>query len=88
MIARSLSPSSSQLQVTVPIPVGSFLYPGASVSITITNVTVSSPAAVAGMAGTISAADGSVQITVADAVANIVVGFSEQSLVSNVNESE
>ncbi len=88
MIIRSLSAAASQVLVTLPVSEGSFLYPGAVITVTITNVTVSSPAAVAGMDADISATDGSVQITVADAVANIVVGFTEQSLISNINEGQ
>ena len=88
MITRSLPPLSSQLQVTIPIPGGSFLYPGANISIAISNVTVSSPAEVAGVSGTISTVDGAVQVTVSDAVANIIVGFTEQSLIASVSEGK
>ena len=86
MITRSLSAASSQLQVILTIPEGAFLHPGATISVTILNVTVTFPEASAGMEAAISATDGTVQITVADEVANIVVGFTSQSLISNVNE--
>lgn len=86
MIVRSLSATSSQLQVDLPVSDGSFLYPGASITITLSNVTVSSPAEVAGMAAAISATDGTVQVTIEEGVANIVVGFTSQSLVVNVDE--
>lgn len=85
-IMQSLPSSSAQLAVTLPIPTGSFLSPGAIITITITDVTVSSPAEVAGTAAAISATDGSVQVPVADEVANIAVGFTPQSLIASVNE--
>lgn len=86
MIARSLPASSSQLQVTLPIPQGTFLSPGSAITIAIINVTVVSPAQLAGMTGNISPSDGTVQVVVADEMANIVAGFTADSLVARVNE--
>lgn len=86
MITRSLPASVSQLQVTFPLSQGSFLYPGSVLTITISNVTVSSPATVAGMEADVSSVDGAVQVVVANEVANIVVGFTTQSLIANADE--
>lgn len=88
MITRSLPASVSQLQVTLPLPQGTFLYPGSLLTITISNVTVSSPAAVVGREADISSQDGTVQVVVADEAANIVIGFTTESLIANVNEGE
>lgn len=57
-------------------------------TVAVSNVTVSSPPAVAGMEADISSDDGTVQVIVADEVANIVAGFASQSLVANVDEGK
>jgi hypothetical protein len=82
----SLQASSTQLQVSLPIPTGAYLPPGPVITVAIRNATVSSPAEAAGLAAGISATDGSVQVIVPDEVANIAVGFTVQSLSPSVNE--
>ena len=88
VISRSLPASVAEFVITIPVVPGSYLYPGSVFTITISNVTVTSPAAVAGMDASISSADSVAQAVVLDAVANIAVGFSTQSLVANVDEGE
>lgn len=83
---RSLQALFTQLQVTIPISAGAYLSPGSVFSVAIVNVTVSSPAEAAGLAAGISPTGGSLEVTVADEVANIAVGFASQSLSASVNE--
>lgn len=77
---------STQLQVTLPIPADAYLFPGAVFTVAIVNVTVSSPAEAAGLAAGISPTDGSLEVIVADEVADIAIGFTTQSLTATVNE--
>lgn len=84
MITRSFQVSATELQVILPISQGSYLSPGSIITVSIVNVTVTSPAEAAGLAAAISSTDGTVQVTVADEVANIAVGFTTSA--TNVNE--
>ena len=85
-IERSIPAGSSQLQVILPIPSGAYISPGSVFTVAIANATVRTPAEATGLAAGISPTDGSVQVTVADEVANIAVGFSAQSLIATVDE--
>lgn len=75
------------LDVSLPIHPRSILSPGSVISVTITNVTVSSPPEVAGMMADISTSEGSVQALVTNSVANIVIGFTADSLSTSVDDS-
>ena len=85
-VMRSFEASSMQLQVSLPIPQGTYLPPGSVVTVSITNATVTSPADAAGAPVVISPVDGSVRVSLPDQLANIAVGFAAQSLVATANE--
>ena len=86
VVTHSFTPSESELQRTFPLSQGTFLHPGSVLTISIVNVTVTSPAAVAGRSADISGTAGTAQVVVTNDVANILVGFASQSLVTRVNE--
>ena len=85
-ITQFMKSSVSTLEVSVPITPGAFLFPGSVITVVILNITVSSPAAVAGTPADISATANTTQATVTDNVANVVIGFMDQSLIASVNE--
>ena len=86
LTTQSLPASSSQLQISLAIPQGSYLTPGSFITVSIANVTVSSPAEAAGLPATVSPTNGIAQVTVTDQVANIAIGFTAQSLIASVDE--
>ncbi len=86
MISREFSTSSSELVVSLPLPSSSFLSSGAAITVSITSVTVVSPSELAGNSGGISQEDGTLQVDITDAMANIEIGFTSQSLIATVDE--
>ena len=84
---HSFEVSSTQLAVVLPIPQGTYLSPGSFITITIVNGTVRSPVEAASSPVAVSPVEGVLQVSVPDHLANIAVGFTQESLIVSVNES-
>lgn len=88
LIAHTMKSSVSTLEVSVPVVRGAFLSPGSAITIAVLNATVISPANLAGTPADISATEHTTLATVKDSVANIMIGFTEQSLIATVDEGK
>lgn len=84
-ILRFLGPSLTEVDVMLPI--SEVLFPGSVITVAVANITINSPVEFAGMSADVSPTDGTVRVTVPDSAANIVFGFTSESLSARVDES-